>query len=276
MFSEKLENLIKASLQDGLLTEQEKRAILKRAEAEGEDPNEVDIYIQSLLQKSLQNRRKIEDEKDEQRAQIKKKEMGRVCPNCGRQVPPLTLKCECGFEFTSSSNKKSSVQELAEKISVIRDAPMSEALDDAEKEKEKEERRQKILELIKWFPVPNTKEDVIEFLSLSAPNSRKKGGILGTVGGRLVALMFIVLIIIIIGVVSGDEGRAMIFGLGSVGLLWCVIGVFEVDKDTLKWNKDATVWRAKFDQVLMKGRSLRGDPEFQRQLDYYEGVVNKK
>jgi len=35
-------------------------------------------------------------------------------------------------------------------------------------------------------------------------------------------------------------------------------------------------WRAKFDQVLMKGRSMRGDAEFQSQLDYYENLLNKK
>ena len=34
-------------------------------------------------------------------------------------------------------------------------------------------------------------------------------------------------------------------------------------------------WRAKFDQVLMKGRSMRGDAEFQSQLDYYENLLNK-
>lgn len=52
--------------------------------------------------------------------------------------------------------------------------------------------------------------------------------------------------------------------------------MFIFPTESARWNKRAEVWRAKFDQVLMKGRSLRGDPEFQRQLDYYEGVVNKK
>ena len=41
-------------------------------------------------------------------------------------------------------------------------------------------------------------------------------------------------------------------------------------------NKTASVWRDKFDQILMKGRSLRGDSEFQKQLDYYENMVNRQ
>ena len=51
MFSERLEKLIQSSLQDGILTDQEKAAIIKRAKAEGEDIDEVEIYIDSLLQK---------------------------------------------------------------------------------------------------------------------------------------------------------------------------------------------------------------------------------
>ena len=51
MFSERLDKLIQSSLQDGILTDQEKAVILKRAKAEGEDIDEVEIYIDSLLQK---------------------------------------------------------------------------------------------------------------------------------------------------------------------------------------------------------------------------------
>lgn len=43
--------------------------------------------------------------------------------------------------------------------------------------------------------------------------------------------------------------------------------------DIIEDNKTAEVWRSKFDQVLMKGRSLRGDPDFQKQLDYYENNI---
>ena len=49
MFSERLEKLIQSSLQDGILTDQEKAAIIKRAKAEGEDIDEVEIYIDSLV-----------------------------------------------------------------------------------------------------------------------------------------------------------------------------------------------------------------------------------
>ena len=51
MFSKELENLIQATLEDGVLEEHEKAAIIKRAEREGVDIAELEIYINSLLQK---------------------------------------------------------------------------------------------------------------------------------------------------------------------------------------------------------------------------------
>ena len=49
MFSERLEFLIHNAVEDGQVTEKESAVIIRRAQAEGEDLDEVDI--QSLLQK---------------------------------------------------------------------------------------------------------------------------------------------------------------------------------------------------------------------------------
>ena len=51
MFSERLEFLIHNAIEAGSITEKAREIIIKRAQAEGEDLDEVDIYIQSLLQK---------------------------------------------------------------------------------------------------------------------------------------------------------------------------------------------------------------------------------
>ena len=104
MFSEKLENLIKVSLQDGVLTDQEKASIIKRAQTEGEDIDEVEIYIQSLKQKrqqelSQKNKEALAVQAKE--AQIQEKERAeklRKCPKCGEYIPHMTSICpECGF-----------------------------------------------------------------------------------------------------------------------------------------------------------------------------------
>ena len=193
MFSERLEKLIQSSLQDGILTDQEKAAIIKRAKAEGEDIDEVEIYIDSLLQKrqkelnnsavkkqaktsSMDELKKLIDaamadgiitskerevitrkaaalgmDADEvdvyldaeiQKAELaadvaKRDKIGPVCPQCGKQVPPLTLKCDCGYEFTTN-HQISSVQILSEKIEKILEKPLP---NDDEKRKEEIESR---------------------------------------------------------------------------------------------------------------------------------------
>ena len=63
MFSKELENLIQATLEDGVLEEYEKAALIKRATAEGVDLTELEIYINSLLQK---RQRELNQKKDEQ------------------------------------------------------------------------------------------------------------------------------------------------------------------------------------------------------------------
>lgn len=270
MFSKELENLIQATLEDGVLEDNEKAALVKRAEREGVDLAELEIYINSLLQKRA---RELENEKNAVRKQAekeKKEAFGRKCPNCGAQVPPLTLKCECGYEFTSQK-QVSSAQILSDKINEI-----------TRSTKDEEERNKLITDTINLFPVPNTREDIIEFLALSWPNAKKKGGIWGSKSGRLVVIIpTIILLIAAITIVAKDDSI-------DYGLLFCILlmyGAFlyipisiyllNVDKSLLNHNKLASVWRTKYEQVLLKGRSIRGDMDFQKQLDYYESMLKK-
>lgn len=109
MFSERLENLIRAALQDGVLTDQEKASIVKRAQIEGEDIDEVEIYIQSLMQKRQQEinqKSKEANNVQAKEAQYQEKERAktlRKCPKCGEYVPHLTNICPaCGFIIDKS------------------------------------------------------------------------------------------------------------------------------------------------------------------------------
>lgn len=265
MFSKELENLIQATLEDGVLEENEKAALVKRAEREGADIAELEIYINSLLQKRA---RELENEKTAERKQAekeKKEAFGRKCPNCGAQVPPMTLKCECGYEFTKKESV-SSAQVLFEKISKL-----------STEIKDEDKRNEKIRETINLFPVPNTKEDIIEFLSLAVPNSKRKRAL------SAVQMIIITIVITAVGYIigyylSGGHGQNsrevgglcsfFFFFFGGFGLLIGTDG-------PRKYNKTADVWKAKYDQVMMKARTLRGDTEFTQQLDYFENMLKK-
>lgn len=299
MFSKELENLIQATLEDGVLEEYEKAALVKRATAEGVDLAELEIYINSILQK---RQRELNEKKNAEFAKVeqqKKEAIGKVCPKCGKQATPMTLVCECGYEF-ASKKASSSVQDFSEKINniVLSDIEMKSCYNT--QNEFSESKRNKLLDdkrrmLISSFPVPNTKEDIMEFLSLATPFAKKKGGIFGTIIGRLaVFLLIVVIAALILYMLLPEYEEFQIewsanpkFDKKPIALPYTImfavvasiisfVLAFFVGKETLRWNNMAKTWRAKFDQVLMKGRSLRADAEFKQMLDYYEQQVNKK
>ena len=272
MFSKELENLINATLEDGVLEEYEKAALVKRAQAEGVDLTELEIYINSILQRRKKERTKAEEARQEIIDKKKEEAYGRVCPNCGKQVNSMTLKCDCGYEFKNTA-VRSSVEILADKIEKItNEASRIRDEEDREKKKTKE-----IVDVITIHPVPNTKEDIIEFCAMAISNSKTRGGLWGTILGRIKILAVIAVIGAILAyiIVDDPEMKSMapvivIIGTAFYGGIACT----SIDQDTIRSNKIANAWRAKFEQVLIKGRSLRGDAEFTRQLDYFEGLIN--
>ena len=272
MFSKELENLINATLEDGVLEEYEKAALVKRAQAEGVDLTELEIYINSILQRRKKERTKAEEARQEIIDKKKEEAYGRVCPNCGKQVNSMTLKCDCGYEFKNTA-VRSSVEILADKIEKItNEASRIRDEEDREKKKTKE-----IVDVITIHPVPNTKEDIIEFCAMAISNSKTRGGLWGTILGRIKILAVIAVIGAILAyiIVDDPEMKSMapvivIIGTAFYGGIACT----SIDQDTIRSNKIANAWRAKFEQVLIKGRSLRGDAEITRQLDYFESLIN--
>lgn len=259
MFSKELENLIQATLEDGVLEDYERAALVKRATAEGVDLTELEIYINSILQKRKKEHDLAENGKQEKIDQKKKEEFGRVCPNCGRQIPPMTVKCVCGYEITTPSNSVSSVQILSKKLSEITltesEEKEIEEADPAEKKGLREKFiADKKIDIISTFPVPNTKEDIIEFLALSVAGANKRLGFLDIKINcyKMVAIAGIII---------------PFFG-------WLLGAIFIMSKFFAE-EKMKNAWREKFDQVMSKGRSLRGDAEFTQQLDYYESILEE-
>lgn len=92
MFSEDLQKLIEASLVDGVITDQERAVIRKRALLEGVDPDEVDLMLDAEVQK-------IRKKQEEAVAKVKK------CPACGEIIPALSGVCpSCGHAVAVTKN----------------------------------------------------------------------------------------------------------------------------------------------------------------------------
>ena len=270
MFSQELENLIQATLEDGMLEDYEKAALIKRAREEGVDIAELTIYINSILQKRKREADKEKNAKQEQIAQ-KKKEALRKCPNCGESIPVMAISCpKCGYEL-SDQKALSSIEILANKIEKISEQLTNEDVD-------KDDVYNQIINTISLAPVPNSKQDIIEFLALSCTKAQHKGGLWGSTVGRIKIYVTIALAIGIIGgIIAMNNGGGWEF-VGLAVFFFLTVGgmaIFE-SSDIINENKVAAAWRDKFEQVILKGRSLRADAEFTQQLDFYESKLNSK
>lgn len=267
--SKQLEAKIKMALENGPLDENDLAYFRNSAKGMGVSDADLDFFINQLTKKMKKKQSNELADAQAQYIQEQRDAIGNECPKCHKQIPPMSL--ECPYCHTKVVNKKanSSVQDLANKIEKVYYQEFSGNESDQESKK-----NQRIIDLITMFPVPNTKEDILEFLALAAPNSKSKGGILGTIPKRLMTYSVILVVLIILMFIffpgSGNDYGVVPMDVGAFGFLIFGFLTFVVDTSTLRWNKIAQAWRSKFEQVLMKGRSMQGDSDFQSQLDYFE------
>lgn len=162
MFSKELEEIIEAALADGVLTDKERAVLHKRAQAEGVDPDELDIVIDGRLAKMKKQEDWLRPAPPKEAANQK---LGNVlkCPSCGSPVVGGSAVCpECGYTF-SNVGANSSYEKLANKLEAIDVAYRDKTsftiplygVSKAVKEK---------ASVIRMFPVPNTRADLLEFL----------------------------------------------------------------------------------------------------------------
>lgn len=173
MFSKELEEVIEAALADGALTDKERAVLHKRAQAEGVDPDELDIVIDGRLAKMKRQEDWLRPAPPKEATNQK---YGNVlkCPSCGAQVVGGSALCpECGYAF-SNVGANSSYEKLSAKLEAIEVAYRDKVSISiplygvSKKVKEK-------ANVIRMFPVPNTRADLLEFLaSMSAQISSMK------------------------------------------------------------------------------------------------------
>lgn len=96
------------------------------------------------------------------------------CPNCGEIVDSFVLNCpSCGHEFRSSAST-SLVQELASKLEAMEQQQESRKRrtikDELLRTNNLSKTDEQKISLIRSFVIPNTKEDILEFIILASSN----------------------------------------------------------------------------------------------------------
>lgn len=191
MYNEQVEKLIELALADGELTEKEKQVLFKKAEAEGIDLDEFEMVLDAKLFEKNQAKKDsppVSAPKSDKYGDVKK------CPSCGAMARSFSAKCsDCGQDF-SNLEANASIQKLFK------------MLNEAENTRREEEQEnthnplkaygmmmskqilnagmglmgpgnveKKKIEIISNFPVPTTKDDILEFLSLAIPKAKSVG-----------------------------------------------------------------------------------------------------
>lgn len=178
-FSPQLEKLINMALVDGEITDKERQVLIRRAEAEGVDPDEFEMELEARLYMRQQQNPTPDAPKptatEEQPARKSNK-----CPACGAMVPAFTTKCpECGVDLHNTAAAHSvsrlfeMLNEVDAKFAQTKSTSILDELFTLESPAEKATRQKKTI--VQNFPVPTTKEDILEFLALAAPLAKKKG-----------------------------------------------------------------------------------------------------
>ncbi len=175
-FSNELQQLIDATLADGVITPTERRVLHKRAAAEGVDLDELDVIIDGKLAMMQQQQapRAIPVPPPTPLASTK---YGNVlkCPSCGAQVKAGAAVCEaCGYAFSGVS-ATNAARDLQARLDAYnsRKQTMSESFFSALKLNPDANRPK--LDLIANFPVPNTRADLLDLLSMAEPQMNANG-----------------------------------------------------------------------------------------------------
>lgn len=175
MYNEQIEKLIELALADGQLTEKEKQVLFKRAEAEGIDLDEFEMVLEARIFEKTKNKttEPVAAPKSDKLGDVKK------CPACGAIAESFTTRCsDCGHSFNSIMANVT-INELFKKLNEIENSRSSNALTHFGSAFTKHLGVDKITNqkksIISNFPIPNTKEDILEFLSLSISKAKKVG-----------------------------------------------------------------------------------------------------
>lgn len=181
MYSETLEKFIDLIIADGEITEKERELIHKKAAEEGVDIDEIDIVVEGRLAQMLNERKKatpppvvvppINPQQNSKHGTLDK------CPNCGSVVQAGSVKCEdCGYTFRNIE-AVGSVQRFSEMIEKIENESTGDSLFSSLGSMYGLDRRTRRLQsAIQNFPIPNAKEDLLEFILYLEPKQKMSAG----------------------------------------------------------------------------------------------------
>lgn len=198
MLTPELEQLIQYALADGVLTDKERAVLMKKAEAAGADLDEFEMILEAKLYEA---KKAAAPKASNKEGEVRK------CPHCGARVRSFRTTCEeCGYEFRNAEAVKSAAVLFEQIKSLEMEKTRELALHEDNKNKqlkafggvysrERRKERDDLVKnlneaekaikkrfneakasLIKLYAVPNTNQDLLEFLTMAAAAACRNDG----------------------------------------------------------------------------------------------------
>ena len=190
MYSKEIEEFIDYIIEDGVITDKERAVLHKKAIAEGIDIDEIDIVVEARLERKKKaslppppppfippvppTPETMQSGNNLKHGTVKK------CPNCGAVVESGSVSCgECGFYY-QNIEANNSAQRFAQ---MLRDIEKRFEDNSANTENFNQflwgsfatsPRQKALCRAIETFPVPTTKDDLMEFILYIAPKANQK------------------------------------------------------------------------------------------------------
>ncbi len=189
-----LEKLIELVVADGQITEKERSVVVIKAIELGVDTDEAEIYMDGRLHQVNQINKQVVFPAPPLEKKSTKEGNEKKCPACGATVESFTINCkECGHEFRNTS-AVSSIIVLSSLLDAILNEGTKDKYEDGIIETDtkwerigKQQRADRVArdrdgkrahrqaQTIVNFPIPNNKEDILEFLAVALPKGRPRG-----------------------------------------------------------------------------------------------------
>lgn len=172
-----MEHLIDMALADGELTEKEKQVLFKKAEANGIDLDEFEMVLDARLyekQKAMQAPQPVSvggaTPNSNKLGDVKK------CPSCGAIIESFITRCpDCGHEL-NGIGVVSSFNALVTKLEEFdKKNTGNQFLNNMFGMEQRRIQQKK--QIIANYPIPTSREDILEFLSMGVPLAQKRGSI---------------------------------------------------------------------------------------------------
>lgn len=181
--NKELEKYIDMALIDGVITESEKAFLKKKASQLGVEEDEFEFVLNAkILTRQIEMQKSTPFQPQttitsETNTKTNKEGVISKCPSCGAPVKSFSSKCpDCGHEFRETSVTSTvqkfyaEFQKIGERINEFQLPEKKTYWNMNDKMLFEVNVRQQQDGLIGSFPVPNTKEDIFEFLGLCLAN----------------------------------------------------------------------------------------------------------